>query len=359
MVPLFHSVMIVGITGTLAAGKGEVSQYLVSKGFKHYSARQYLTEQLKKEGKEVNRDNLVALGNKLREENSPSYIAEQLFEQAKADGGDAIIESLRTPAEVNALREKGDFILLAINANRKLRYDRAFRRQSETDLINYEQFKEGEQKEMSNVDPNKQNLLACMKMADQVLINEGTLADLQENVARALNKIKVIKDVSLEGSGYVRPTWDEYFMEVCRAIAKRATCDRGRSGCVIAKNNQLLVSGYVGSPAGMPHCDEVGHQMKRVLHDDEDGAESNHCVRTVHAEQNAICQAAKHGVALEGATLYCKMTPCRVCAMLIVNCGISRVVCEKKYHRGAEDILKDAGVQLHFFEEEIETYDKQ
>ncbi len=96
---------------------------------------------------------------------------------------------------------------------------------------------------------------------------------------------------------YIRPTRDEYFMEVSRTIAKRATCDRGRSGCVIAKNKQILCTGYVGSPAGLPHCDEIGHQFKQMTH--EDGSVTNHCVRTVHAEQNAICQAAKLGIALE------------------------------------------------------------
>lgn len=96
---------------------------------------------------------------------------------------------------------------------------------------------------------------------------------------------------------YIRPTRDEYFMEISRTIAKRATCDRGRSGCVIAKNKQILCTGYVGSPAGLPHCDEIGHQFKQMTH--EDGSVTNHCVRTVHAEQNAICQAAKLGIALE------------------------------------------------------------
>ena len=90
---------------------------------------------------------------------------------------------------------------------------------------------------------------------------------------------------------YIRPSWDEYFIEVSKAVAKRATCDRGRSSCVIAKNKQILCTGYVGSPAGLPHCDEVGHQFKQTTH--EDGTVTNHCVRTIHAEQNAICQAAK------------------------------------------------------------------
>lgn len=158
---------------------------------------------------------------------------------------------------------------------------------------------------------------------------------------------------------YIRPSWDEYFIELANAAAKRATCDRGRSGCVIVKDKQVLVTGYVGSPMGLPHCDEVGHQFKQTMH--EDGSVTNHCVRTVHAEQNAICQAAKRGIALEGATLYCRMTPCRVCAMLIINCGIKRVVCEKKYHAGleSEEMFKQASIELVFFEEEVLRYEKQ
>jgi dCMP deaminase len=158
---------------------------------------------------------------------------------------------------------------------------------------------------------------------------------------------------------YVRPSWDDYFMEVVRAISKRATCDRGRSGCVIAKNHQILVTGYVGSPLGFSHCDEVGHQMKKVIH--EDGSITQHCVRTVHAEQNAICQAARQGISIDGATLYCKMTPCRVCAMLIINCGVKRVYCEKRYHAGveSEEMFKQAGVELVYQTEETESYKNQ
>ena len=148
-------------------------------------------------------------------------------------------------------------------------------------------------------------------------------------------------------------------MEIAHTVSKRATCDRGRSGCVIVRDRQILVTGYVGSPIGMPHCDEVGHQMKQMIH--EDGSITNHCVRTVHAEQNAICQAAKLGISLLNSTLYCRMTPCRVCAMLIINCGITRVVCEKKYHAGgeSEEMFKMAGVTLEFFSDETMQYAKQ
>ena len=115
----------------------------------------------------------------------------------------------------------------------------------------------------------------------------------------------------------------------------------------------------VGSPKGLPHCDDVGHLFRKVIH--EDGSVTQHCVRTVHAEQNAICQAARRGIALDGSTLYCRMTPCRTCAMLIINCGITRVVCANKYHAGAEseEMFRQAGVQLEFFSDEVVKYDKQ
>jgi len=158
---------------------------------------------------------------------------------------------------------------------------------------------------------------------------------------------------------YMRPSWDEYFIEVANTVAKRATCDRGRSGCVIVRDKQILVTGYVGSPVGFPHCDEVGHLLKKVIH--EDGTITTYCMRTVDAEQNAIAQAARRGIALEGATIYCRMTPCHTCAMLIINCGIKRVVCEKKYHAGqeSEKMFAQAGIQLDYMSAEIMKYDNQ
>ena len=158
---------------------------------------------------------------------------------------------------------------------------------------------------------------------------------------------------------YLRPSWDEYFMEVVRAVAKRSTCDRGRMGCVIARDQQVLVTGYSGSPKGFPHCDEVGHQLKTTIH--EDGSQTVHCVRTTHAEQNAIVQAAKLGVPIAGGTVYSRMTPCAVCAKMIVNADIVRVVCEKRYHAGGESeaMFSQAGIKIDFFDEAIAVYKDQ
>ena len=158
---------------------------------------------------------------------------------------------------------------------------------------------------------------------------------------------------------FIRPSWDDYFIELADTVAKRATCDRGRSGCVITKDKQILVTGYVGSPKGLPHCDDVGHLFKKVIH--EDGRVTQHCVRTVHAEQNAITQAARRGISLDGGTLYCRMTPCQTCAMLIINCGIKRVVCEKKYHSGkeSEEMFQQVGIELKFMSDKIQEYEGQ
>ncbi len=155
-----------------------------------------------------------------------------------------------------------------------------------------------------------------------------------------------------------RPSWDEYFMSIARVVATRATCDRGRSGSVIVLGKHILTTGYVGSPPGIPHCDEVGHEMAELIGDD--GVASKHCIRSTHAEQNAIIQAARNGVVLKGATLYCKMTPCYTCAKLVITAGITRVVAEKDYHAGArtKEVFKEAGVQLDLLGE-LENYPNQ
>ncbi|KZN32501.1 deoxycytidylate deaminase [Pseudoalteromonas luteoviolacea] len=157
----------------------------------------------------------------------------------------------------------------------------------------------------------------------------------------------------------MRPDWDEYFIDLVDSVGQRATCDRGKSGCIIVKDKRIISTGYVGSPSGLPHCDDVGHLMKQVI--DVDGTTRQHCVRTIHAEQNAICQAARYGVPLDGSTLYCTMEPCRVCAMLIISCGISKVVAKKRYHAAQEtrDMFKMANVELVVLEQEVATYDDQ
>lgn len=158
---------------------------------------------------------------------------------------------------------------------------------------------------------------------------------------------------------YKRPSWDEYFIKLAEIVGTRGTCDRGRSGCLIARENRILTTGYVGSPIGAAHCDDVGHEMHTVTH--PDGHSSRHCIRTTHNEQNAIANAARFGISLDGSTIYCFMTPCYTCAKIIINAGIKRVVCKQDYHAGerSREIFKEANVKYDLLSSEMTVYDDQ
>ncbi len=161
-------------------------------------------------------------------------------------------------------------------------------------------------------------------------------------------------------SPYIRPTWDEYFLGLLEPLAKRATCDRGRCASVIVSpHHTVLTTGYVGSPPGSPHCDEVGHLMKTLTH--EDGHQSQHCMRTLHAEENAILQAAKDGIKIEGGAIYTKMVPCYNCAMRITRVGIKKVVAQKRYHADSSsmELFKNAGVEVFVMDNTVEEYINQ
>lgn len=125
------------------------------------------------------------------------------------------------------------------------------------------------------------------------------------------------------------------------------------------RDQRVLATGYVGSPPGLPHCDDIGHLLKKVI--DDDGTTREHCMRTVHAEQNALAQAARYGISIDKATLYTKMEPCRVCAMLIISVGITRVVCRKRYHAAEETraMFASAGIDLVVLDDVIENYPRQ
>lgn len=162
----------------------------------------------------------------------------------------------------------------------------------------------------------------------------------------------------------MRPGWDEYFMGIVEAVSMRSTCGRGRVGCVIAREGRLVCSGYSGSPPGLPHCDEAGHLFNYSVLGEADKVfnpedVTQHCVRTVHAEQNAIAHAARHGIALEGCTLYCTMTPCFFCAKIIVSAGIKRVVAGQIYHadKFSRQVLDDAGIELCIINKTTKEYE--
>jgi len=182
--------LIIGITGTLGAGKGTIVDFLTKeKGFAHFSVRSFIAEEIIRRGLEVNRDSMVLVANDLRKNNSPSCIIDRLYEKAMAFGHNSVIESIRTPGEVYSLRKNGGFYLLAIDADAKIRYERISLRLSETDHISYQIFLDNEQREMNSIDPNAQNITRCMEMADYKLWNNGTMEQLNDQVDKVLQEI--------------------------------------------------------------------------------------------------------------------------------------------------------------------------
>ena len=119
-----------------------------------------------------------------------------------------------------------------------------------------------------------------------------------------------------------RPSWDTYFMDITSLVAKRTTCTRRAVGAIIVKDRQVLATGYNGAPSGVRHCAEVGCLRKRL---NVPSGERHELCRGIHAEQNAIIQAAAHGVSIRGAVLYCTTMPCSICAKMIINAGISKI----------------------------------
>jgi dCMP deaminase len=169
----------------------------------------------------------------------------------------------------------------------------------------------------------------------------------------------------------MRISWQEYFLKILDATALRASCDRGKSAAIIVKDNRILATGYVGAPSGIPSCDEIGHQLiarceldlqtyNETLHENEGLITKSknlpfslHCIRTIHAEQNAIINCARNGVSTLGSTLYCTMVPCRVCAMIIIQAGISNVIAKNKYQSDSEtrEMFRQANVCLKILSE--------
>ena len=181
--------IIIGITGTLGAGKGTVVEYLVKKKkFKHYSVSGFLKEELVKKGQKNDRINLQDIGNELRKKFGPDYITKKLYEKAKKENVNAIIESIRNPKEAEFIKSHDGF-LFAVTADQKTRYQRIKSRAGEKDNVTYKEFVKQEERELQNSDPNAQNLPKCILMADYKFDNNSTIKCLYEKVEKIISKI--------------------------------------------------------------------------------------------------------------------------------------------------------------------------
>jgi dephospho-CoA kinase len=181
---------IIGITGTIGSGKGEVVEYLKQKEFVHFSARAFILEEVRKRGLEPTRAHVFVVANDLRRMHGASYIIQSLYKKAVEGELDSVIESIRAVGELDFLRAQKNFTLIAVDADPKIRYERTVKRGSELDHVTFEKFMENERNEMKSVNPHELDIDICMKRADVTLMNNGTKEELYKEVEKVLQKIQ-------------------------------------------------------------------------------------------------------------------------------------------------------------------------
>jgi len=327
--------MIIGLTGKNAAGKGEAAAFLKDKSFYYYSLSDAIREELESRGIPITRDNLIEMGNELRERFGPDILAQRIMKKIDPNRN-SIVDSIRNPAEIYALRSVGNFVLLNIDAPASVRFERIRNRKRENDPQTLEAFAEKERAESRNLSAYKQSVEECQALADISIENDGDLEELHKKVAavvsRTINK-------------FTRPGWDEYFMSIAQVVASRSNCVKRKVAALIVKDRRIVSTGYNGTPRGTKNCNEGGCPRCNSLA--SSGTALDECLCS-HGEENAITQASYHGTSLKGATLYSTFSPCLLCTKMIINAGIIEVVYNHDYPLGetALALLKEAGVQV-------------
>ena len=309
--------MIIGITGTLGAGKGTIVEFLLKRGFKHYSVSGFVSEEIIRRGMPVNRDSMILVANDLRMRFGPGYIVEELYKKAEVEGGDCAIESLRCLGEIDVLKNKDEFILLSIDADVEVRYSRIRERAGPKDNVTFDEFVSREQLEKTSNDPTKQNIQACMEIADYNINNNWTRDELYKKVDVILGKVKnksVGKNVS-KRMGVL--SWDDYFMSIAILSAERSKDPNTQVGaCIVDSKKRIVGVGYNGFPTGCSD-DELPWARDGNFLDVK-------YPYVCHAELNAILNSV--GRNLSGSSIYVALFPCNECAKAIIQSGIREVV---------------------------------
>jgi len=328
--------MIIGLTGKNAAGKGEVAAFLKERGFQYHSLSDVLRSELKSRRLTPTRDHLTRVGNELREKYGPPVLAERILKLLGHTPQNSVVDSFRNPGEVEAFRRRSDFVLWAVTASPPIRFARIKARAREKDPTTLAQFVAVEKREAHNLDRHKQSIEACEKLADTRLQNNGTLAALNKRLVPLLKT--VLKKVK-------RPEWDGYFMTIAQQVASRSNCLKRKVAAVIVKDGRIISTGYNGTPRHTKNCFEGGCPRCNAVGPSGQGLDECFCS---HGEENAIVQAAYHGIGIKGSTLYTTFSPCLLCTKMIINAGLVEVVYNHDYPLGgaALALLKEAGVRL-------------
>ncbi|MGH9519980.1 MAG: deaminase [Terriglobales bacterium] len=331
--------MVIGITGTNGSGKTTLAEHLKTAGFYYLSLSDEIRAELEHSGLALTRENLIARGNALRKDFGRDVLAVRTRERIQPDRN-YVVDSIRHPDEVGALRRLPDFHLLHIEAPVQVRFQRARQRGDARTPASFDQFVNLERQEQAGVDPEAQNLPAVAAMADAVVINDGSVEQLY---ARGDAAIKEWLRQNAQSDD--RPGWDEYFMRIAQIAALRSNCIKRKVAAVIVCDRRIVSTGYNGTPRGVKNCNQGGCPRCNGLA--ASGTRLDECVCS-HGEENAIVQAAYHGIAIKGGVLYTTFSPCLQCTKMIVNSGIREVVYNSQYplNDTAGRILEEAGVIL-------------
>jgi dCMP deaminase len=327
--------VILGISGPYGAGKGEAVAFLRDRSFYVLSLSDVIREELRGRGLEETRERMIETGTALRAAGGPGVLAERLVAQLLPDRN-YVIDSVRHPAEVQALRKVGSaFRLLWIDADETTRVERLQRRGRGGDPVTLAALRSLEGRELASDDPSAQQLLAVRAMADFQLRNDGDLGLLHAAVQAVLER-------SLH---FERPGWDDYFMSIARMVASRSNCVKRKVGAVIARDRRIISTGYNGTPRGTRNCNEGG--CPRCNSFAQGGTRLEECLCS-HGEENAITQAAYHGVSVRGGIVYSTFCPCLTCTKMIINAGLEEVVFNADYPLGEVSLalLREAGLKV-------------
>ena len=325
--------MILGVSGLNGAGKGEVVGFLQARSFYALSLSDVIRETLREQGLEESRERMIVTGTAIREREGPGALAHRL---KLASDRNYVIDSIRHPAEVEVLRQRSErFRLIWVEADIEVRLERIRARGRSGDPTTLEVLQDLEGREYASGDPAAQQLRAVGELADFRVENGETLEALHACVQRILERT----------SFFERPSWDEYFMSIARVVASRSNCVKRKVAAVITQDRRIISTGYNGTPRGVRNCNEGG--CPRCNSFAEGGTRLDECLCS-HGEENAITQAAYHGVSVRGATLYTTFCPCLICTKMIINAGISEVAYTAEYPLGqlSRDLLREAGVKV-------------
>ena len=292
--------MIIGLTGKNGSGKTAVSEYLKARGFEYHSLSDGIREEIRRRGLDITRDVLINVGNDLRETFGPGVLAERILQSLEKEHN-YVVDSIRNPLEVEVLKRREGFILLAVEADPVIRFERSRKRGRESAAQTFEQFTDEENRELESANPASQQLRATREKADVVVTNDGTLEDLHGTLDELLSPLM---------SQFLRPSWDEYFMNIAKVVAMRSNCMKRKVAAIIVKDRRVISTGYNGTPRGARNCNEGG--CPRCNNMAASGTALDECL-CCHGEESPITQAAYHGTRLKGATLYTTFAPCLLC----------------------------------------------